>query len=166
MSQSIVGLENVQPYKFSECSRKDYIDALRIGHGLCLLNKPNELEMRRNCGNQVVEEDEECDCGSFEECEQDPCCDGITCKLKVEAQCAAGLCCENCKLKAKGVICREARNECDIPEYCVGESGVCPRDVYKKNGNECGQAKSALGEILSKCFFYLLFAMPLEECSD
>ena len=43
MSQSIVGLENVQPYKFSECSRADYIDALRIGHGLCLLNKPNEV---------------------------------------------------------------------------------------------------------------------------
>lgn len=43
MSQSIIGLENVQPYKFSECSRSDYIDALRIGHGLCLLNKPNEV---------------------------------------------------------------------------------------------------------------------------
>jgi hypothetical protein len=45
MAQSIVGLENVQPYKFSECSRSDYIDALRLGHGLCLLNKPNEVEV-------------------------------------------------------------------------------------------------------------------------
>jgi hypothetical protein len=45
MSQSIIGLENVQPYKFSECSRADYIDALRIGHGLCLLNKPNEVRI-------------------------------------------------------------------------------------------------------------------------
>ena len=43
MAQSIVGLENVQPYKFSECSRSDYTDALRIGHGICLLNKPNEV---------------------------------------------------------------------------------------------------------------------------
>lgn len=43
MAQSIVGLENVQPYKFSECSKKDYIDQLRTGHGLCLLNKPNEV---------------------------------------------------------------------------------------------------------------------------
>lgn len=43
MAQSIVGQENVQPYKFSECSKKDYIDALRTGHGLCLLNKPNEV---------------------------------------------------------------------------------------------------------------------------
>lgn len=46
MAQSIVGLENVQPYKFSECSKKDYIDALRTGHGLCLLNKPNEVSIR------------------------------------------------------------------------------------------------------------------------
>lgn len=43
MAQSIVGLENVQPYKFSECSRSDYNSALRTGHGICLLNKPNEV---------------------------------------------------------------------------------------------------------------------------
>lgn len=49
MSQSIVGLENVQPYKFSECSRSDYIDALRNGHGLCLLNKPNEVSDEQIC---------------------------------------------------------------------------------------------------------------------
>lgn len=51
MAQSIVGLENVQPYKFSECSKKDYIDALRIGHGLCLLNKPNEVSVSFNCND-------------------------------------------------------------------------------------------------------------------
>lgn len=43
MAQSIVGLENVQPYTFSECSRSDYNSALRTGHGICLLNKPNEV---------------------------------------------------------------------------------------------------------------------------
>lgn len=45
MAQAIVGHENVQPYKFSECSRSDYIDRLRTGNGICLLNKPNELEV-------------------------------------------------------------------------------------------------------------------------
>lgn len=54
MSQSIVGLENVQPYKFSECSRADYIDALRIGHGLCLLNKPNEVGSCFICCNNIL----------------------------------------------------------------------------------------------------------------
>lgn len=43
MAQKIVGQEDVQPYKFSECSKTDYVDALRMGHGLCLLNKPNEV---------------------------------------------------------------------------------------------------------------------------
>lgn len=43
MAQSIVGLENVQPYKFSECSKTDYIEALRSGNGICLFNKPNEV---------------------------------------------------------------------------------------------------------------------------
>jgi len=46
MAQSIVGLENVQPYKFSECSKTDYIEALKSGHGFCLFNKPNEVKIR------------------------------------------------------------------------------------------------------------------------
>ncbi|KAH8320110.1 hypothetical protein KR067_006204, partial [Drosophila pandora] len=144
MAQSIVGQENVQPYKFSECSKKDYIDSLRTGHGLCLLNKPNEIELRRNCGNKVIEEDEECDCGTFEECALDPCCDGITCKLKSEAQCASGACCDQCRLRPKDYICRDSHNECDLPEYCDGEVGQCPSDEYKKNGSPCGINKSGV----------------------
>ncbi|XP_067640130.1 disintegrin and metalloproteinase domain-containing protein unc-71 isoform X10 [Eurosta solidaginis] len=144
MAQSIVGQENVQPYKFSECSKKDYIDALRTGHGLCLLNKPNEVEMRRNCGNKIVEEDEECDCGTFEECALDSCCDGITCKLKSEAQCASGVCCDQCRLRPKDYICRDSHNECDLPEYCDGENGHCPLDVFKKNGSPCGHTKAGI----------------------
>ncbi|XP_052861925.1 uncharacterized protein LOC128268731 [Anopheles cruzii] len=151
MSQSIVGLENVQPYKFSECSRQDYIDALRIGHGLCLLNKPNEVELRKNCGNGIVEDDEECDCGSALDCDKtDPCCDGITCKLKKESQCATGPCCDKCILKPPGVICRDAHNECDLPEYCSGDSGQCPLDVHKKNGNPCGM--NSTGFTTGYCF--------------
>ncbi|KAL9695020.1 hypothetical protein quinque_014305 [Culex quinquefasciatus] len=153
MSQSIVGLENVQPYKFSECSRLDYIDALRIGHGLCLLNKPNEIDgiIRKNCGNGIIEEDEDCDCGSNIDCDKtDPCCDGITCKLKKESQCATGPCCDKCILKPPGVICRDALNECDLPEYCTGESGQCPADVYKKNGNPCGM--NSTGFSTGYCF--------------
>lgn len=99
MAQSIVGLENIQPYKFSECSKSDYIDTLRIGRGICLLNKPNELEVRRTCGNGIVEEGEDCDCGTIEECHaMDPCCDPITCKLTKESDCASGPCCNNCRV--------------------------------------------------------------------
>ncbi|XP_046734645.1 disintegrin and metalloproteinase domain-containing protein unc-71 isoform X3 [Diprion similis] len=140
MAQSIVGLENVQPYKFSGCSKSDYEDALRQGHGICLLNKPNELasSVTGTCGNKKIDDGEDCDCGTIENChEKDPCCDPITCKLTSEAECAGGPCCDNCKLRARGVVCRESTNECDLSEVCSGESGQCPVDVYKKNGSPC-----------------------------
>ncbi|KAK0160523.1 hypothetical protein PV328_007925 [Microctonus aethiopoides] len=137
MAQSIVGAENVQPYKFSECSKSDYEDALKNGRGICLFNKPNELE-NRSCGNRVIDDGEQCDCGTIAECpELDPCCDPITCKLTSEAQCASGECCDNCKLRPRGYVCRDATNECDLPETCTGDSGQCPIDVYKKNGKPC-----------------------------
>ncbi|KAJ8911454.1 hypothetical protein NQ315_013816 [Exocentrus adspersus] len=143
MAQAIVGLNNVQPYKFSECSRSDYIDRIRTGNGICLLNKPNELENPSNFMKSNVpqmEDGEDCDCGSIANCHKvDPCCDPITCKLTKEAQCASGPCCEDCQLRERGVVCREATNECDLPEHCSGETGECPSDIFKKNGSPCGK---------------------------
>lgn len=45
MAQSIVGTDNIQPYKFSECSLSDYIESLRVGHGICLFNPPNQVTL-------------------------------------------------------------------------------------------------------------------------
>lgn len=42
-------------------------------------------------------------------------------------------------------MCREASNECDLPEECSGSSGECPVDVYKKNSSPCEQG-------LGQCF--------------
>ncbi|XP_050665177.1 disintegrin and metalloproteinase domain-containing protein 33 [Leptidea sinapis] len=142
MSQSIVGLENVQPYKFSDCSKNDYINELRIGQGLCLLNKPNELVVHRQCGNGRLDDGEECDCGTIAECQNlNPCCDPFTCRLTKEAQCASGDCCDKCQLKPRGVVCRDATNECDVEETCTGLSGACPVDSYRKNGVPCESGK-------------------------
>ncbi|XP_041977445.1 disintegrin and metalloproteinase domain-containing protein 11 isoform X2 [Aricia agestis] len=142
MAQSIVGLENVQPYKFSDCSRNDYSNELKIGQGLCLLNKPNELVVHRQCGNGKLDEGEECDCGTISECQSlNPCCDPFTCRLTKEAQCASGECCERCQLKPRGVICRDATNECDLEETCTGLSGACPVDAHRKNGEACESGK-------------------------
>lgn len=43
MQQSIVGQDNIHPYKFSECSLDDYISGFRESRSMCLLNKPNEV---------------------------------------------------------------------------------------------------------------------------
>ncbi|KAG6448630.1 hypothetical protein O3G_MSEX005662 [Manduca sexta] len=141
MAQSIVGSDNVQPYKFSDCSKNDYINELRIGQGLCLLNKPNQL-VNQLCGNGKLDEGEECDCGTITECQNsNPCCDPFTCRLTKEAQCAYGECCERCLLKPRGTVCRDATNECDLEETCTGVTGACPPDSYRKNGDPCEDGK-------------------------
>lgn len=101
---------------------------------------PRYPQVRRSCGNRVVEDGEDCDCGTIEDCSSvDPCCDPITCKLTKEAECAKGPCCDNCKLRERGYTCRDTTNDCDLPEYCNGETGDCPADIYRKNGSPCGE---------------------------
>ncbi|RXG57631.1 Disintegrin and metalloproteinase domain-containing protein 9, partial [Armadillidium vulgare] len=61
------------------------------------------------CGNGRLDPTEHCDCGSVEKCiEVDPCCDPKTCQLKMDADCATGPCCENCRLKSKNEIYKKS----------------------------------------------------------
>lgn len=41
----------------------------------------------------------------------------------------------------RGTLCRPASNDCDLAEYCSGNSGECPVDAYKKNGNSCEKGR-------------------------
>lgn len=139
--------------EFSNCSLKGLEETLSRGLGSCLFNVPQILVGGPVCGDGIVGGGEECDCGTEQECadKRDTCCDHVTCKLHVHAQCADGACCEKCMFKKRGAICREKVNQCDIPETCTGSSGVCPQDVYVHNGYPCANntAYCYLGECLT-----------------
>nr|XP_010971559.2 disintegrin and metalloproteinase domain-containing protein 25-like [Camelus bactrianus] len=123
-------------HKFSNCSYAYYWDTVRRKSCLNLLPKKESIFMYTRCGNSVLEEGEECDCGSLQTCTKDPCCQP-DCTLKPGADCAFGLCCDNCTFRPPGFLCRKEENECDLPEWCNGTSYQCPEDVHRQDGTSC-----------------------------
>uniref|UniRef100_A0A194AS61 Metalloproteinase type II 1 n=1 Tax=Sistrurus miliarius barbouri TaxID=8759 RepID=A0A194AS61_SISMB len=112
---------------FSDCSRDEHWKYLIKNRPPCILNKPSitDIVSPPVCGNNFVELGEECDCGFPEHC-KNLCCNATTCKLKPGTQCEDGLCCDRCKFKKKGTVCRVARGGWN-DDTCTGQSGDCPR---------------------------------------
>ncbi|XP_057689932.1 disintegrin and metalloproteinase domain-containing protein 22 isoform X2 [Corythoichthys intestinalis] len=125
------------PKRFTDCNVEEYHNFLSSGGGTCLFNKPLKLLDPPQCGNGFVEPGEECDCGSPLECarEGENCCK--KCTLTQGSKCSDGLCCNNCQMEFMGVVCRDAVNDCDIPENCTGNSSQCPPNVHKMDGYTC-----------------------------
>uniref|UniRef100_A0A4W4H401 ADAM metallopeptidase domain 19b n=1 Tax=Electrophorus electricus TaxID=8005 RepID=A0A4W4H401_ELEEL len=128
------------PRVFNPCNQAELKRYLNSGGGKCLFNPPNTKAMYggQRCGNGYLEEGEECDCGEVEECSS-PCCNAHNCTLKAAAECAHGVCCQDCKLKRPGVLCRPSSGSCDLPEYCDGKSESCPANFYLVDGSSCAQ---------------------------
>ncbi|KAF5288635.1 hypothetical protein FQA39_LY15330 [Lamprigera yunnana] len=126
------------PAHWSSCSL-EYL-ALAFEHGMdyCLRNKPEALFASPVCGNGFVEPGEQCDCGLLEHCDN-TCCNATTCMLFNNATCATGECCDlkTCRPKSASTLCRSADYECDLPEYCTGQSEYCPPDIYKMDTETC-----------------------------
>ncbi|XP_010771089.1 disintegrin and metalloproteinase domain-containing protein 19 [Notothenia coriiceps] len=140
------------PRDFNDCNQKELKSYLSSGGGKCLFNLPNTRSMYggQRCGNGYLEDGEECDCGEEEECTS-PCCNANNCTLKAGAECAHGVCCQNCKLKSPGVLCRAPSGSCDLPEYCDGKAESCPANFYLVDGSSCagGQAYCYTGMCLT-----------------
>uniref|UniRef100_A0A8C7QE41 ADAM metallopeptidase domain 28 n=1 Tax=Oncorhynchus mykiss TaxID=8022 RepID=A0A8C7QE41_ONCMY len=130
------------PKSFSSCSSLSYDQFLNNRNPECLLNKPDyrNVESTPVCGNGFLERGEECDCGSLEEC-TNPCCNSTSCTLTKGSECAAGECCEDCKIMASSTECRRKHDDCDLAEYCTGNSAVCPEDVFSVNGISCDRGR-------------------------
>ncbi|XP_056427261.1 zinc metalloproteinase-disintegrin-like crotastatin isoform X2 [Hyla sarda] len=132
------------PLVFSSCSISDMKSFIYNNYPDCLLNVPQASQLLAPpiCGNKFIESGEQCDCGEPQECTS-KCCDAETCRLKLGCQCDDELCCENCKIKPAGTICRPAIDECDLTDMCDGTSSACPKDSYRVNGFPCMEGEGA-----------------------
>lgn len=124
--------------RWSKCSIDQWNSVVYKGIFSCANNKPIRLFGSPTCGNGFVEEGEECDCGLPEHC-ANPCCHARTCKLRTNAICATGKCCDlrTCQPHSTRRICRPSTGECDQFERCDGETEFCPPDTFKLNGFSC-----------------------------
>ncbi|XP_069622755.1 disintegrin and metalloproteinase domain-containing protein 28-like isoform X1 [Ranitomeya imitator] len=139
------------PIAFTSCSIEDMRNFIYSYFPDCLLNIPQTSQVLTPpvCGNKFIENGEQCDCGEPQECTSN-CCDAQTCKLKPGCQCDdVDLCCQDCKIKPAGSICRPAKDECDLTDMCDGKSPVCPKDSFKVNGFPCMDGNGAC--YMGKC---------------
>lgn len=118
--------------KFSPCTIEEVTDVIQWKAEKCF----SESTL---CGNQRLDENEECDCGHVEEC-KDNCCNASICKLKYYAKCSPqnGECCDikTCTISSSSTICEDATS-CAEKSYCSGLSVKCPKANNVKDGTNC-----------------------------
>ncbi|KAL1518117.1 hypothetical protein ABEB36_001789 [Hypothenemus hampei] len=122
------------------------------------------------CGNGVVEEGEECDCGWEEDC-RDQCCfpmrryppiDEPPCSLTPRSVCSPsqGPCCtSDCQVKF-GDKCRED-NGCRDESFCNGREAQCPPSINKPNKTICNKEFVCF---MGECTGSICLAYGLESC--
>ncbi|XP_026737507.1 uncharacterized protein LOC113500808 [Trichoplusia ni] len=120
------------------------------------------------CGNGVVEEGEECDCGWASEC-TDVCCRPQAarphykpCTLTEHSVCSPsqGPCCTaSCTLKF-GDKCR-SDNGCRDAAFCDGKRAGCPASRHKPNRTRCDKE---LVCYMGECTGSICLAYGLESC--
>uniref|UniRef100_A0A8D8W5K6 ADAM10 endopeptidase n=1 Tax=Cacopsylla melanoneura TaxID=428564 RepID=A0A8D8W5K6_9HEMI len=154
--------------RFSQCSLNSINPVLnskaRNGKG-CFIQPQVSL-----CGNGVVEEGEECDCGWEEDC-KDVCCHpqrrypspGIKpCTLTPGSACSPsqGPCCTGeCRVK-RGDKCRDD-NGCRDASQCDGRHAQCPPSVNKPNKTVCNAEFVCF---MGECTGSICLAYGLESC--
>lgn len=140
--------------KFSNCSKgniSSVLDAIEEG------KKKNCFTEWKGafCGNKIVEEGEECDCGyDNEECDEKCCYPRVVsesdklinpeaqgCKRRPRIQCSPseGQCCSRSCTFVPAISKEQCKEdtECSGKSYCNGASARCPSPPSKQNGTEC-----------------------------
>ena len=141
---------------FSACSIGNICSAMKTNsvQSSCLSdNKGVTTITGQQCGNGIVEDGEDCDCGGAGGCKGDPCCDPTTCKFTSGSVCddANEDCCHNCQFATNGTVCRPSTGVCDPQEVCTGTTATCPSDQTTPNGQGCGNGlQCASGQCTSR----------------
>lgn len=119
------------------------------------------------CGNGIVDYDEDCDCGSIEDC-LNPCCDPMTCKFTDNSTCAHGDCCNlsTCRPFSVETICRHSIDECDLPEYCNGATETCPSNLFKHHSEHCDDGKAMCHNGFCDVRHSFTDEKPIHKCSE
>nr|XP_019936185.1 PREDICTED: disintegrin and metalloproteinase domain-containing protein 10-like [Paralichthys olivaceus] len=143
MSTLNTGLVTVQNYgQFLPPRLVQLTFAHELGHSLG--SPVSRLSDQPICGNQIVEEGEECDVGHND---TDLCCYsakepiGVQCHLKPGKVCSPsqGLCCaQDCGFKPAGQTCDE-ETDCLRESECTGLSPFCPEPLAKENLTVCSE---------------------------
>lgn len=196
--------------KFSECSIRNIssvLDAIIhdnkkvncfIGKGFCFcalkLAQPFRTGSLNNifvmyyllatngtfCGNKIVEEGEECDCGfTYEECEESCCYPrqvneddrhrnsvAAGCRRKPHTRCSPseGPCCDSrCGYVSKGekMLCKQA-TECSYTSFCNGTSAQCPVPEAKTDLTACNDGTQVCQK--GECTGSICLKYGLREC--
>ncbi|PFX34886.1 Disintegrin and metalloproteinase domain-containing protein 10 [Stylophora pistillata] len=131
-------------YLFSSCSKQEVSSVISARGPLCFIAHNNGSY----CGNKIVEEYEDCDCGSPEEClVVDKCCvarnDAMKvpgCTIQPGKQCSGqeGRC-PQAESKPKNVTCNAGLNTCQ-EGACIGT--ICA--LYGTNDCECHQNREEM----------------------
>lgn len=141
---------------FSPCSIGNICSGLsRNIDGDCLTdNRDVGTFTDAQCGNGIVEDGEDCDCGGADECTDNDCCNPDTCKFRDGAVCDPineDCCTDQCQFASRGTVCRDSTGQCDPEETCAGDTGSCPDDNHLDDGDSCGDGLScASGQCTSR----------------
>ena len=122
------------------------------------------------CGNGVVEEGEQCDCGWEEDCEEDCCWPQTTnhppdqkpCTLRPKKDCSPsqGPCCNfDCSFKL-GEKCLDD-NGCRAESFCDGTAAACPWSQVRPNKTVCNKEFVCYK---GECTGSICLAYGLESC--
>ncbi|XP_020602075.1 disintegrin and metalloproteinase domain-containing protein 10-like [Orbicella faveolata] len=155
---------------FSPCSREKMNGVMDV-KGRCIEAKCCFQDAEGAiCGNKVVEEGEECDCGYVEDksCEEDVCCmgrnktDGCTRMPGKNCSPSQGLCCsEVCTPRNASFLCLNS-TECANTSYCDGTNATCPAPAPKANLTECNNGRQVC--ISGECSGSICLRYNLLEC--